>query len=70
MGISKPADKVIFADEKIEEAFNKLPEDDWLKRAINKAIADFKQNIFCGERIKKDQIPKEYIQKYGLDNLL
>ena len=70
MGFIKPADGVIFADDKLEEAFNSLNEDDWLKRAIRKAIDDLKENAFCGERIKKDQIPKEYIKKYGIDNLL
>ncbi|MBU0760433.1 MAG: hypothetical protein KJ600_04725 [Nanoarchaeota archaeon] len=65
----KPADGVVFADDKIEGAFNSLREDDWLKRAIQRAIDDLKINVFCGERIPKKQIPKEYIQKHGIDNL-
>jgi hypothetical protein len=70
MGLSKPADKVIFADSKVETHFNSLSEDDWLKKALKRAIEDFKENAFCGERIKKELIPKEYIKKYGIDNLL
>ena len=69
MRLSKPADRVIFADQKIEDEFNSLA-DDWLKKAILRAIADFKENAFCGERIKKERIPKVYVQKYGIDNLL
>ncbi|MDP2926479.1 MAG: hypothetical protein Q8N99_08935 [Nanoarchaeota archaeon] len=70
MRLFKPADNVIFADVRIEKDFNSLKEDDWIKKAIFRAIADFKENAFCGERIKKEKIPKVYIQKYGIDNLL
>lgn len=70
MGLSKPADKVIFADEKVEKNFNFLKEEDWLKKALKRAIEDFKENAFCGERIRKELIPKEYIKKYCIDNLL
>ena len=65
----KPSDKVTFVDDKLEEAFNSLNEEDWLKKAINKAIEKLKENAFCGERIKKELIPKVYVQKYGIDNL-
>ena len=70
MRLFKPAEKIIFVDEKIEKNFNSLGEEDWLKKAIRRAITDFKENAFCGERIKKEIIPKVYIQKYGIDNLL
>ncbi|MGD9275663.1 MAG: hypothetical protein PVJ67_00660 [Candidatus Pacearchaeota archaeon] len=65
----KRADGVIFASDRIEESFNSLPENDWLKKAIKKAIENLKENVFCGERIRKELIPKEYIQKYEIDNL-
>lgn len=70
MGIIKPADNIVFADNKLEEEFNSLPENNWLKKAIDKSIYDFKENVFCGERIRKKLIPKEYIKKYGINNLL
>ena len=70
MSLRKPSDKVIFADEKIENAFNSLSEDDWLKKAIKKIIGQLKENIFLGKRIRKELIPKEYIKEYGIDNLL
>lgn len=66
----KPAGSVIFIDEKIEMGFNFLPDDDWLKKALKRAIENFKQNAFCGQRIRKKLIPKEYTQKYNIDNLL
>jgi len=65
----KEAKSVIFADEKLEQTFESLSEDDWLKKALKKAIIDLKENSFCGERIKKGLIPKEYVKKYNIDNL-
>jgi len=65
----KPADNVIFADDRLEETFNSLPEDDWLKKAIKRAIESLKENAFCGEKIRKELIPKEYIIKYHINNL-
>lgn len=70
MRISRPADGVIFADDKTEKAFNSLPENDWLKKAIQRAINNLKQNVFCGEKISKKKIPRGYIKKYNIDNLL
>lgn len=69
MRLRKPANGVIFADDKIERAYNSLDDNDWLKKAIKKAIDNLKENIFFGERISKKQIPKEYKIKYGTDNL-
>lgn len=65
----KPADEVIFADEKLEQTFNSLKENDWRKKALNKAISDLKENAFSGEAIRKELIPNYYIKKYNLDNL-
>jgi len=65
----KPAQEVVFSNNKLEEAFDSLPEKDWLKKAIQRAINDLKENAFCGEAIPKRLIPKEYITKYNVDNL-
>ena len=56
-----PANAVIFAEDKTEEAFNYLSEDDQIKKAIKKAIERLKENVFCGEKIKKKLIPRDYI---------
>ncbi len=69
MKLRKPADGVVFADDKIERAYNFLDDNDWLKKAIKKAIDNLKENIFSGERIRRSQIPNEYMKKYGIDNL-
>ncbi|MEK6891191.1 MAG: hypothetical protein AABX03_03560 [Nanoarchaeota archaeon] len=69
MGINKPADGVIFAEKGLELAFDSLAENSPLKKSIKKAIKDIRQNVFCGNQIQKDKIPKEYIQKYKINNL-
>lgn len=69
MGLIKPASGVIFAEDKTEEAFNSLIDEDCLKKAIKKTIEKLNENVFYGEKISKKQILKEYIQKYGIDNL-
>ncbi len=69
MSLIKPADKVVFANDKLEKDFLSLNEKDWLKKAIIRAINNLRENVFCGERIKKELIPIEYIKNYGIDNL-
>ena len=58
----KPADKVVFADDRLEQEFEKLPVEGWLSVAIKRTINNLKQNAFCGERIPKYLIPSEYIK--------
>jgi Txe/YoeB family toxin of Txe-Axe toxin-antitoxin module len=69
MGISKPANGVIFAESSLEKAFLELAENSPLKKSIRKVIKQLTQNVFAGENIPKDRIPKDYIQKYKIDNL-
>lgn len=59
----KPANVVIFAEDETEFAFNSLSENSPLKKSIKRAILKLKENVFCGEKIKKKLIPKEYIRR-------
>ncbi len=65
--------RIFFADEKIKKAYDDLltsiVEDKKLHKWISKALKDIKENCFCGIQIPKKQIPKDYIQKYRIDNL-
>jgi hypothetical protein len=65
--------EVAFANEKLQEAFLQLQhgkfEDKQLYNFLCRAIEDLKQNPQCGVRIPNKLIPKEYIQKYGVNNL-
>ena len=65
--------QVYFADEKLKEVYEKLKdartEEQEIYKWISRAIEDLKINAFTGIQVKKEQIPKEYIQKYGIDNL-
>lgn len=60
---------VIFADKKIEDGFNHLPEDNEIKKYLRRAIGDIQDNAFCGIQIPKRLMPDEYIKKYRIDNL-
>lgn len=64
---------VNFCDDDLKAAFNELKdsktEDQILYRWISRAIDDLEENAFCGTQIPKRLIPKEYVLKYGVDNL-
>ena len=62
--------KVVFRDEKLKSSFEELKDlDERLYKEIEKALRDICNNAFCGRNVKKELIPKEFIQKYELDNL-
>jgi len=65
--IKKPCE-VQFANEKVKEAFEKLGDLN-LKKFIERAFCDIKENPFCGIQIPKKQIPKEYIKKFDIHNV-
>ena len=64
---------MVFADKKVKEAYEKLKdsitEDKNLYKWLNRAFDDLAENSFCGIQIPKKLIPKEYLKKYGIDNL-
>lgn len=65
--------KVSFADKGIEKAWRNLEnyhtEDMMLSVWISRAIRDLEENAFCGIQIRKRLIPKDYLDKYRIDNL-
>ena len=66
--------EIKFADEKVKKNFEELQnsktEDERIYKWICRAFEDLEENAFCGTRIPKKLIPKIYIEKYGVDNLL
>ena len=65
----KKAFKVVFISEDLEKDFHSLKEDDPIKKAMIRAILDLKENAFSGIQMPKRLIPKEYVQKYYVNNL-
>ena len=51
------------------ELYANLREGTQLKRIIDKAFDSLQNNLFAGDRIKKEQIPQYYIEKYCINNL-
>lgn len=62
-----------FAEGKLKKTLVKLKtsktEDKKLYEWINNALDDIEENAFCSIQIPKKLIPKEYIKKYGINNL-
>ena len=62
-----------FAEERLKKALIKLKtsktEDKNLYKWINRALDDIEEDAFCSVQVPKKLIPKEYIQKYNIDNL-
>ena len=61
--------KVVFANDKVEKEFYGLDDNNEIKSYIKRAVIDLQNNAFCGIQIPKRLIPKEYNQKYGVQNL-
>jgi hypothetical protein len=64
--------EIYFVDEKVKKNFEKLKTNEGFRdlyRFICRAIEDIKVKPDCGTAISKRLIPKEYIRKYGIDNL-
>jgi len=61
--------EVVFANDKIEKAYNKLEDNEDLKKHLKKAIKEIQNNAYCGIQIPKRLIPKEYIKNYKVNNL-
>lgn len=61
--------KVIFIDDQLETAFNNLPDNDPIKKALIRAIQNIKEDFQAGEYIPKGRIPEEYLKKYGINNV-
>lgn len=61
--------KIVFIEDNLEETFYALPKNDFLKKALVRAIKDLQENAFCGIQIPKRLIPKMYVRKYALTNM-
>jgi Txe/YoeB family toxin of Txe-Axe toxin-antitoxin module len=65
--------RVVFAETKLKKTYEKLgksnKEDKKLYKWLNRAFDDIAEDAFCGIQIPKKQISKEYLKKYGIDNL-
>jgi Txe/YoeB family toxin of Txe-Axe toxin-antitoxin module len=66
--MKKPS-RVVFISDELETAYEALPEDELLKKAIKRAVADLQENAFCATQIPKRLFPKEYVKTYGITNL-
>jgi len=65
--------RVRFIDKRLFEAYSQLKqgkfEEKQLAENIDRAIANLKENPLCGINVPRRLWPKEYVSKYGIDNL-
>lgn len=62
--------KIRFLDEKLKQAFDEVKQSDLrLSKELEKAFNDICKNGYVGRNVKKKLIPKEFIQKYQINNL-
>ena len=65
--------RIQFANEKVEEAFQKLAsgnfEEKALKEYIERAFQDICNNAFSGIQIPKRLIPEYYVKKFNIKNV-
>jgi hypothetical protein len=61
--------EVIFVEDSLEEAFNYLSDKDPLRKSLERAIKTIQENCYCGRQVKKNLIPKQFIERYNINNL-
>ena len=61
--------KVVFVDKDLEKAFNEMPDEDPIKKAIIRAIKNIEEDFQAGEYIPKKDIPPSYLAKYEINNV-
>ena len=66
--LKKPPVAVLL-ERKVAELYSSLKEGDSLKKAIDRGLDVLMNDMFAGERIRRRQIPRYYVEKYGVNNL-
>ncbi|MCX6814040.1 MAG: hypothetical protein NTY20_00080 [Candidatus Aenigmarchaeota archaeon] len=64
--------RIVFADEKVKKAFEKLKHEKAEKRlydTLMRAFKDIEESPTAFIHIRQKLIPKEYVSKYKIDNL-
>ena len=65
--------QIVFSEQKIKEAFEKLAngteEEKTLYKWILRAFKDLENNAYCGIQLPKNLIPKIYVKNYDIKNL-
>lgn len=64
--------RIVFADEKVRKAFDSLrdsPSEKRLFESVMKAFDEIRESPSSFIHIRHALIPKDYVRKYGIDNL-
>jgi len=66
--VSKPS-RAVYISEELKELLDSLDPEHKLNKWIENMKINLKENMLKGKKIKKEQIPSYYIERYGVDNL-
>lgn len=59
-----------YADDRIRKSFEKLKKrDEKLLRHLKNAVENIREDPVCGIKISRRLIPKEWVKRYGVNNL-
>jgi len=67
LGTKKPSN--VKGDRETADFILSLDSGCHLSKIIKGGLETLRQNMFAGERIEKDKLPKYYVMKYGINNL-
>ena len=66
--VRKPSPKVFLSDELVQR-LRKLGSEHKITKWIKDMQEVLRENMYAGELIRKSQIPKQYVERYGVNNL-
>jgi len=59
----------VLLERKVHNLYLSLKKGDDFKRVIDRGLDILKGEMFAEDRIKKEQIPRYYVSRYGVNNL-
>ena len=66
--VRKPSPEIFISDD-LDKLLRKLGPESKISKWINNMTAVLRENMYAGELIRKSQIPKQYIDRYAVNNL-
>jgi len=67
--MSSKTSNAVYASKELIALLDSLSEDNKIHKWINDMKTILKEDKFRGRKIRKEQIPKHYVDKYEVDNL-
>ena len=66
--VRKPSPEIFISDD-LAKLLRKIGPENKISKWINNMTAVLRENMYAGELIRKSQIPKQYVDRYAVNNL-